>query len=124
MQKNHITGVVRLLLTTLVCFVSINIWAKTEINVETAGTLSSILTSTDKELKVTGYINGSDIKYIRSLVNNGKVASLDWSEVHIVAGGEAYNESYTTKNDVIGENMFYGCSKLLAITLPATIKSI
>ena len=124
MQRINTQGVVRLLLTTLVCFASINIWAKTEINVETAGTLSSILTSTDSELKVTGYINGSDIKYIRSLVNNGKVVSLDWSEVHIVAGGEAYTESYTTKNDVIGEKMFYGFSKLVAITLPATITSI
>ena len=124
MQRINTQGVVRLLLTTLVCFASINIWAKTEINVETAGTLSSILTSTDSELKVTGYINGSDIKYIRSLVNNGKVVSLDWSEVHIVAGGEAYTESYTTKNDVIGEKMLYGFSKLVAITLPATITSI
>ena len=68
MQKNHICRVARLLLATLVCFVQTNIWAKTEINVETAGTLSSILTSTDKELRVTGFINGSDIKYIRSLV--------------------------------------------------------
>ena len=124
MQKNNTLGVVKLLLTTLICFVSINIWAKTEINVETAGTLSSILTSTDRELKVTGYINGSDIKYIRSLVNNGKVAILDWSEVHIVAGGDAYNGSYKTSDDIIGESMFYECSRLQAITLPTTIKSI
>lgn len=124
MQKNHICRVARLLLATLVCFVQTNIWAKTEINVETAGTLSSILTSTDKELRVTGFINGSDIKYIRSLVTAGTVTSLDWADVHIVTGGGAYTESYETANDIIGENMFYNCSKLQAIVLPSGTTAI
>jgi hypothetical protein len=96
----------------------------TEIHVETAGTLSSLLTSTDKELKVTGVINGSDIKYIRELVTAGKVTSLDWSGVRIVSGGQAYFESYTTENDVIGEKMFYQCSKLQAMVLPTTVRAI
>ena len=124
MRKDNINGILKLLFAAIVCLVSTSVWAKTEINVETAGTLSSLLTSTDKELKVTGVINGTDIKYIRSLVTAGKVTSLDWSEVRIVAGGEAYNESYTTADDVIGEKMFYQCSKLVAMVLPNTITSI
>jgi hypothetical protein len=91
MNKNNINGILKLLLAAIVCLVSISVWSRTEIHVETAGTLSSLLSSTEKELKVTGYINGTDIKYIRSLVTKGTVTSLDWSEVHIVAGGEAYN---------------------------------
>ena len=114
----------RLFLTALICIVQTNLWAVTEINVETAGTLSSLLTSTDKELKVTGVINGTDIKYIRSLVTAGTVTSLDWSDVSIVSGGEAYDGSHTTQNNIIGEQMFYECSKLQAMVLPSTVTAI
>ena len=114
----------RLFVAVLICCYSINLWAVTEINVETAGTLSSLLTSTDTELKVTGVINGTDIKYMRELVTAGTVTKLDWSGVSIVNGGEAYYESYTTENDIIGEKMFYKCSKLLQMVLPSTVTSI
>ena len=120
----NFTRLVRTFLTVIICFVQTNLWAVTEINVETAGTLSSLLTSTDKELKVTGFINGSDIKFIRQLVEAGTVTSLDWSEVKIVAGGEAYYESYTTADNTIGEKMFYQCSKLQAIELPTSLTII
>ena len=122
-MKNH-TNHMRLIFAACICLISTNILAVTEINVETAGTLSSLLTSTDKELKVTGFINGSDIKYIRQLVTAGTVTSLDWSDVRIVAGGEAYVESYVTSNDIIGEKMFYQCSKLQTMILPLSVTSI
>ena len=83
-----------------------------------------MLSSSEKELKVTGVINGTDINYIRSLVTAGTVTSLDWSEVRIVAGGEAYFESFTTQDDVIGQKMFYNCTKLQTMVLPKTITSI
>ncbi|MBO7067718.1 MAG: leucine-rich repeat protein [Bacteroidaceae bacterium] len=124
MQRNNFNGIMKLLLVAIVCLVSTSVSSKTEINVETAGTLSSLLTSTEKELKVTGFINGTDIKYIRSLVTAGTVISLDWSEVRIVSGGEAYYGSYTTENDIIGEQMFYQCSKLQEMVLPATVSVI
>lgn len=122
-MKNH-TKHMRLIFAACISLISTNILAVTEINVETAGTLSSLLTSTDKELKVTGFINGSDIKYIRQLVTAGTVTSLDWSDVRIVAGGEAYVESYVTSNDIIGEKMFYQCSKLQTMILPLSVTSI
>ena len=124
MENSYFLKTCRLVLTACICLISTNILAVTEIHVETAGTLSSLLTSTDKELKVTGVINGTDIKYIRSLVSAGTVTSLDWSGVRIVSGGEAYTGNYTTSNDVIGEQMFYECSKLQAIILPSTITAI
>ena len=114
----------RLFVTTLVLFASNSLWAVTEVNVETAGTLSTLLTSPEKEVKVTGFINGTDIKYLRELVSAGTVTSLDWSGVRIVSGGEAYVGTYTTANDIIGPNMFFECSKLEAIVLPTTVKSI
>lgn len=81
-RENHI-NLFGVLLTVLLLFVHTNLWAVTEIYVETAGTLQSLLTSTEQELKVTGVINGSDIKYIRQLVTEGTVKKLDWSGVCI-----------------------------------------
>jgi len=125
MKRNSFTKYCKLLLAAILCLLpAINVWSLTEIHVETAGTLSSLLTSTDRQLKLTGFINGSDIKFLREQINAGKVTSLDWSDVRIVAGGEAYTGSYTTANDIIGENMFYQCSKLQAMVLPTTVTSI
>ena len=118
------SGLFRLLLALWVCVTPISLWAVTEINVETAGTLSSLLTSTERQLKVTGFINGSDIKFLREKINAGAVTSLDLEGVRIVSGGEAYTESFTTQNDIIGEQMFYKCSKLTAMVLPSTVTSI
>ena len=124
MKRNYLKGMVRLLLASIVCCGPVSVWADSEVNVEEAGTLASLLPTSDKKLKVTGFINGTDIKYIRSLVSKGTVTSLDWSAVRIVSGGEAYNENFTTADDVIGEKMFYQCSKLVEMLLPSTTTSI
>ena len=117
-------GRIKLLLTVVLCCCSMCGWADTEVNVETAGTLSSILTSSDSKLKVTGVINGTDAKYLRQLVTDGGVTSLDLSEVKIVSGGVAYYESYKTENDVLGQCMFKECTTLRYIILPTSIGSI
>ena len=122
-MKNH-TKLCRLFAVACVCLISINILAVTELHVETAGTLSTLMSNPDKEVKLTGVINGSDIKYLRQLVAAGTVTSLDWSGVRIVSGGQAYFESYTTENDVIGEKMFYQCSNLQQMELPTTVTTI
>ena len=114
----------RTLLLGITCFFSTHVWAVTEVHVETAGTLSTLLTTTEKSLKVTGVINGTDVKFLREQINGGKVTSLNLSEVRIVAGGVAYNESYTTKNDVLGDYMFADCGRLRTVTLPSTITAI
>ena len=124
MSKNNYITWFRLILAAFVCFTSASLRAVTEINVETAGTLPSLLTETDKELKVTGVINGTDIKFMRSLVQAGTVTSLDWSDVSIVSGGEAYVDDRVTANNVIGEKMFYECSRLQAMVLPQNITAI
>ena len=115
---------VKNLLAIVGLLLSANLWALTEIHVEQAGTLPSLLTTTEKELRVTGFINGTDIKFLREKVNAGTITSLDWSGVRIVSGGEAYVDSYSTQDNIIGEEMFYNCSMLQAMVLPATITSI
>ena len=117
-------GRIKLLLTVVLCCCSMCGWADTEVNVETAGTLSSLLSTSDSKLKVTGVINGTDAKYLRQLVTEGGVTSLDLSEVKIVSGGVAYYESYKTENDVLGQCMFKECTTLRYIILPTSIGSI
>lgn len=98
--------------------------ARTDIHVARPGTLPSLLTETDQLLGLTGSINGTDIKFLREKIAAGTVTQLDLSGVRIVAGGTAYNENYTTSNDVLGNYMFADLGKLTAVTLPNTVKSI
>ena len=124
MKKKTFIKISRMLLTLFICFTPTWAWADTEINVEEAGTLPTLLTTSDAKLKVTGFINGTDIKLIRDWVSAGTVTTLDLSGVKIVSGGVAYYQSFKTEDNVIGESMFTECSKLQAITLPNTITSI
>ncbi len=124
MKTGVFKGIMKLLLAAIVCSSTISVWADSEVYVETAGTLASLLPSSDSKLKVSGYINGTDVKYLRQLIDNGSVASLDLSEVRIVKGGEAYYETFKTADDVIGESMFHNCAKLKSILLPTTVTAI
>ena len=124
MTKKYYVNWLRLCVAAMICLCQTSLLAVTEINVETAGTLQSLLTSTDTELKVTGFINGTDIKYIRQLVTAGTVKKLDWSGVSIVSGGQAYFESYTTENNIIGTKMFHDCSNLQKMVLPTNVTAI
>ena len=74
--------------------------------------------------QISGPINGTDIKFLREKINNGPLTTLDLSEARIVKGGEAYDGSNQTENNVIGQGMFYECAKLRAIELPTTVTAI
>ena len=124
MKRKGCLKISKMLLTLFVCYTATWAWADTEVNVEKAGTLSTLLTTSDAKLKVTGSINGTDVKLIREWVSKGTVTSLDLSGVSIVSGGVAYYNSYKTEDNVIGESMFQDCAKLKTILLPTNIKSI
>ena len=94
------------------------------------------------ELKVTGEINGTDILLLRQMAGRGlkeddrtegKLTSLDLSEVRIVEEGENYcaiKQGLSTKyykpteKDAIPPYMFYRLNQLTKIQLPASIKKI
>ena len=61
---------IRTLLLGFVFLCSISVWSATEVNVTKAGTLSTLLqdVTLEKELKLSGSINGTDVKYIRELL--------------------------------------------------------
>ena len=120
------TRMIKALLSGIVFIWSVSVWSATEVNVTKAGTLSTLLqdVTIERELKLTGSINGTDVKFIRELLTAGKVTKLNLQEIKIVKGGEAYYESYTTSNNVLGDYMFANCSKLTACILPVNITSI
>jgi len=124
MKTFSIKGMRRLLLTGFLCLCASGASARTDIHVATAGTLSSLLTETDKQLGLSGFINGTDILFLREKINAGAITSLDLAEVRIVSGGKAYYESYTTANDILGDYMFADCQKLRTVVLPTTITAI
>ena len=120
------------------------------IHVETAGTLHSLMTEKEKyktiNLTVTGNLNGTDIRFIREMAgldadNNytdGQLSVLNLAEANIVGGGDYYydkcgylddcsNDGHAynyTKDNEIGNYMFFGCRKLSSIILPESVTSI
>ena len=125
MKSNSISRFFKLLLPLFILFVgSARALAATEVHVGTAGTLSTLLAATEKELKITGNINGTDIKYLRGLISAGSVTDLDISQANIVSGGQAYFESYKTEEFVIGHSMFKDCKNLKTIQLSQSIAEI
>ena len=85
------------------------------------------------KLKVSGFINGTDIDYIHR--NMTVLYELDLGEVQIVGGGDSYHTwsdntttptietyygSFNTAQDVVGKYMFYNMRQLKRLVLPAT----
>lgn len=106
-----------------------------EVDNQYPGWLSSKIPFKDQasvqNLTVTGYINGTDVKFIRELINNRQLSHLDLSDANIVAGGGAYyvdsKVSYKIyKDNTIGSYMFttgYN-SKLTYLSLPKSVTKI
>lgn len=86
------------------------------IHVEPAGTLPELAGDPEAivNLTLTGYLNGTDIKFIRSLKN---LQRLDISGARIVEGGDKYYQNYLTVNDITGDYMFYNLPNLTRLVL-------
>ena len=94
------------------------------IDVKKAGTLSSLV-GNDKQnritnLKVTGKLNISDIKFIREIERSGALKILDFQNTtwrdYI---GASYKESNYTIIPEKGQCVFYDCEKIQQIVLPS-----
>ena len=111
------------------------------VNVATAGTLAVLIDALKQpqisRLKITGVLNGTDIRFLRELLGSGvhgyatsgSLGSLDLSEARFVEGGFCYYASslsryfYSRENE-ISDNMFFGCTSLSSIILPYNLSSI
>lgn len=107
---------------------------------ETAGTLSDLIPSSQKNeitnLTLTGFLNGTDIHYIRQMAGCdystfktlGKLTVLDFSKAKIVAGGEPYYKllgvEYYSAPDSIGMQAFLYCNKLESVSIPNSVTTI
>ena len=121
------------------------------INVNTAGTLESLVEAANpeylsqvKQLTVTGQLNGDDLAVLRNMVGGnddeesavyiGALRELDMSEAHIVKGGAAYHSEYSfavsgyvdyyAKDDVVGAFLFNNCGRITSIKMPKDAKAI
>lgn len=96
-----------------------------------AGILDLMVGKLDMEkdkISISGLMDGSDFRYLRSLLgalqsNSGdvvgcKIENVDVSDVRIVKGGKSYDDSHFTEDDCITTGLFGDCSRLRAITLP------
>lgn len=108
-MKNIITAML------LMCFTCIS--AQNTILVvdnQNPGWLSNKIPFKDQEsvknLTVTGYLNGTDIKFLNELFDRRQLTHLDLTDSYIVAGGDAYYSNYTTKDNELTPRMFYSSS--------------
>jgi len=120
----------------LFCFLfSLSLHAVTTINVTTAGTLTTLISTQDKaiitDLTLTGNIDARDVKCMRDELK--KLAILDISEVNIIAytgtSGTAASSSTIYPANEIPANSFYdpdwiANTALKTIKLPNSITSI
>lgn len=120
---------------------NLNIQGQTEqsanVHVEIAGTLNTLISSTDKflisDLTLTGFLNSDDINFIRIMAgqnntggktSNYNLKTLNLADANIVAGGTInYYYSQTTINNSISDYMFQSCN-LVSIVLPNNVNTI
>ena len=111
------------------------------LNVATAGTLSTLIDPSQKNLitslTLTGNLNGTDILYIREMAGSdvkgnatsGTLSVLDLSGAKIVSGRSAYyvnfiSYDYSTSDNSISDYMFRNCTSLTSITIPSSVTTI
>lgn len=130
----HILSVFLLICAYIMC----NGQAQTlVIDNQTPGWLSSKINYSDQEtlknLTVKGYLNGTDIRFIRELnLNNSLQGVIDLSDANIVPGGDAYyfenkteqtGAHYTQKN-LIDNYIFCGLKPISRLVLPRSTEDI
>jgi hypothetical protein len=94
------------------------------VTLERAGTLPDSLSQVAIKAKISGTLNGTDIAYLRKLLTEKYLQSLDIWNAYMVAGGQTYYGSYRTSMYALGDYAFHGCSQLRSIDLPERTTSI
>ena len=89
-----------------------------------AGTLCEQLNTLIVKAKISGPLNGSDVKCLRQKINQESLTYLDLSEATFVSGGDSYYNGYNTTEGKIGYDMFAYCTKLTHLVLPNEVERI
>ena len=98
------------------------------IDCQNPGWLSSMINYSDQEtlhdLTITGYLNGTDIKFIRQLnLNRNLHGVINLENANFVAGGGAYYSSYYTKDNTFTNFMFAYLNSMQKVILPKSLNS-
>lgn len=115
-----------------------SVWAQQTslvVDNQTPGWLSSKIPFADqatvKNLKVTGYLNGTDLKFIYELSKLRELVHLDLSDANIVAGGDKYGSlgDKSAQDNVWTNDIFYtpygeGGEIGLFLSIPKTIEKL
>ena len=115
-----------------------SVWAQQTslvVDNQTPGWLSSKIPFVDqatvKNLKVTGYLNGTDLKFIYELSKLRELVHLDLSDANIVAGGDKYGQlnDKDAQDNVWTNDIFYtpygeGGEIGLFLSIPKTIEKL
>lgn len=104
---------------------------KGTVGVIDAGTLEEIIAGNVdniEELVISGPLNGTDFRFIRSMFTDNKLFGLNIERATIVSGGDSYlvynDISYNTEDNVVGVFMFRGLEQIRSIVLPSNLTSI
>ena len=129
MKKYNFNAIFTVLLAVAACCGFTAMRAQSVIDVSQPGTLASLILSQEADFTVTGTINGTDAKYLRQQVLEGKITSLNLAGVRIVAGGSSYmttedGKQLYTANDVVPERWMQNCPALTRIVLPESAKEV
>ena len=148
-MKKHVLLVILMLLPLVV-----SAQVKRTINVETAGTLPTLISEEEKytieELTLTGNLNGTDFRILRDMVGNnyqgklteGKLKVLDISNANVLKGGDlvletnrieyengAFSYGNTIKRvEITKDNVLpsdiFKCCKIESIVFPTSLTEI
>lgn len=87
-----------------------------------------------ESLYISGYMNGSDFRFLRKLVGapvlsgeepiQSAVKELELADVNIVEGGGTYDNSRTTEKDIVSKEIFADCKQLKSVILPNSVIAI
>ena len=77
MKGKGIKNLFRAIVVGIACLCSANAWSADTIHVATAGTLSSLFGEAGRQIRLTGFINGTDVKFLREKITAGKITRLD-----------------------------------------------
>lgn len=100
-----------------------------------AGELQSLLGNNLYDytsLTLAGPMNGDDLNCLRKMMGrnldetdtSGKLASIDMTDVKIVAGGGPYGANRYVQDHVIGQGLFANCDYLTKVILPTDVTTI
>lgn len=125
MKKSHLFQFVTLLVLLSSCLCITSLRAETVIETNSPGSLSTLLSETATEVTIKGPINGTDVKYLRHLINEMSLTSMDMTNTSFVGGGEAYFEDNVLDRDNVMSNyMFSNCVNLKTVRLSKSVTEL